>query len=69
MSKLNKAARHLAANGLKIENTEAGRNEVITICIATLVESGIDIRKATDIVCGSGAFNLMAGEVYDTLNN
>tara|TARA_R110000765_G_scaffold176299_3_gene281360 strand:- start:273 stop:521 length:249 start_codon:yes stop_codon:yes gene_type:complete len=69
MSNLNQAARHLVANGIKIENTTAGKNAVITICIATLIEAGYSSRDAVNIVCGRDAFTVMAGEIYDTLNN
>ena len=69
MSNLNQAARHLVANGIKIENTTAGKNAVITICIATLIEAGYSTRDAVNIVCGRDAFTVMAGEIYDTLNN
>ena len=69
MSNLNQAARHLVANGIKIENTTAGKNAVITICIATLIEAGYSTRDAVNIVCGRDAFDVMAGEIYDTLNN
>ena len=69
MKNLNEAARHLAANGINIENTTAGKNTLITICITTLIEAGYSSRDAVNIVFGRDAFAVMAGEIYDALNN
>lgn len=43
------------------------KNVVISACIKTLVDSGMDAQEATDAVLGSGTFADIANTVHDKL--
>lgn len=43
------------------------KNLVISVAIKALVEQGLTVRAAYDTVLGSGAYEKMAGQVYDEL--
>lgn len=43
------------------------KNLVISVAIKALVEQGLTVRAACDTVLGSGAYEKMAGQVYDEL--
>lgn len=45
------------------------KNVVISHCIKTLVEAGVDARVAFDAVLGTGAFNDVAGQLHDGLTS
>jgi hypothetical protein len=44
------------------------KNVVISACIKTLVDAGLDIRTAYDAILGKGAYNKMASELHDSFN-
>ena len=58
--KLNQAAKLIGTTDKKI---------VISFCIKTLIDSGVEINDAIDRVLGSGMFEKLAGNIYDELNN
>ena len=58
--KLNQAAKLIGTTDKKI---------VISFCIKTLVDSGVEINDAIDRVLGSGMFEKIAGSIYDELNS
>jgi hypothetical protein len=43
------------------------KNLVFSVCIKTLVESGVDIAAATDAVLGAGRFMEITNAVYEGL--
>lgn len=43
------------------------KNTVFTVVIGTLMEAGVDVRAAVDMVFGEGAYTKMAGDLYDSL--
>ena len=45
----------------------ANKNNAISEAIKNLIESGVDIKEAFNSVLGEGAFDKMAGDVYDQL--
>jgi hypothetical protein len=48
--------------------TSDQKNVVISTTIMTLVNNGLDMQTAFDIVLGEGAYKKIAGEVYDLLH-
>ena len=40
---------------------------VLSVCIKTLVEAGASVREAVDAVLGTGRFDDIASEVYESL--
>ena len=40
---------------------------VFSVCIKTLVEAGASVREAVDAVLGTGRFDDIASEVYESL--
>lgn len=43
------------------------KNLVISVAIKALIEQGVPVRAAYDAVLGAGAYEKMAGMVYDQL--
>jgi hypothetical protein len=43
------------------------KNVIFSVCIKTLVESGATILEAVDAVLGTGRFDDIASEVYESL--
>lgn len=65
---LNNVAAFLQSQGIKMEVNEATKNAVIGLCITTMVETGVSIEAATDLILGAGTFRKIADDVW-AINN
>ncbi len=50
-----------------MQTNEVTKDQTISLRILILMNEGKTLREAFDIVLGLGAFEKLAGEVYDTL--
>ena len=55
-------------NGISLQEmfgtTERFQQFVISLTMKTLVDAGVEVDKAYDIVCGEGSFQRLADEVW-----
>ncbi|MGL4975998.1 MAG: hypothetical protein ACRC56_11940 [Bosea sp. (in: a-proteobacteria)] len=45
------------------------KNTQISLAILALIEEGLSLREAIDVVLGAGTFSALAGDLYDTLRS
>lgn len=65
---LNAAVEFLRSLGITVGNDAASKNAVISLCIKTLVDAGIDAKTAFDSIVGAGCFDKLAADVYEGLS-
>ena len=66
---LNNTVRHLAANGVKVEDTKEFKDAVVGLCVTTIVGLGVmDVKEALDFVAGEGTFLMVSDMCWETIN-
>lgn len=56
MTKFEQVAKLLGTNDKKV---------IITYCLAALIEAGVAVDVAIDMVCGEGSYKRLAGEIWE----
>ena len=62
---LNNAVRYLAKSGVKVENTDEFKKALISLCVTTLVDLGLAINEALDLVMGDGFYQSISDACWE----
>ena len=65
---LNAAVSHLRSLGVVIDSSAAAKNAVISLCVLTLVESGMPVQAALDSIVGAGTSRAIADSFWASVN-